>query len=290
MIVRDLTIAALSVAAALFATASASERIPAEAGVTAQKSAFLERLVTDSISSRTILDSGDLAAIAKLEEARRLVERAKSLLSDGDYRQANELLNRALELVNTEARRLSVDDVKRKRAEEAFEKRRHTVEIFLSAHERVTENEADSKSVQQAAAIKRLLAEADKMRRASQYEKALAMLDRAYEIARGDIRSARDGKTLVRSLVFETPKEAYEYELGRTRSHFLLLEFALEEKDPSPAQMMGVSERRARANELRDKARAKAETGDYVGAIGDLEAATKELIRGIRMSGFFIPV
>lgn len=290
MKITKIAIAALSAVAAAFAIASASERIPVEAGVTAQKSAFLERLVTNSISSRTILDSGDLSAIAKLEEARRLVEQAKSLLADGDYQQADKLLDQALELVNTEARRLSVDDVKKKRAQEAFEKRRHTVEIFLAAFERVTENEKDKNTAQQAAIIKRLMAEADSMKADNHYEKALAMLDRAYEIARGDIKDMREGKTLVRSLVFETPKEEYEYELGRARSHFLLLEFAVEEKKPQESMMKGIRERRAQAEKLREQAKTKAAAGDYVSAIDDLEAATQELIKGIRLSGFFIPV
>ncbi len=288
---RFKAVALLTMAAVAIVTTavSASERIPVEAGLVAQKSVFLERLVTDSFSSRTITQSGDLGAIAKLEDSRRLVEEAKSLLSDGDFAQADQKLDRALGLVNVEARRLSVKDIKKRREEEAFEKRRHTVEVFLSAYERVSDASPAGTTIQHAEIIKRLMAEADALKKAKHYEKALAMLDRAYEITRGDIRTAREGQTLVRSLVFDTPKDAYEYELGRTASHFLLLEFAIENKRPAPSLLKGMESKRGGAKELRANAKKKAAEGNYVAAIGDLEAATEELLKGIRMSGFFIP-
>lgn len=269
--------------------AAANERVPTSAAVTAQKSAFLERLVTDSVSVRTILDSGDDAAIAKLEEARRLVEEAKALLGEGEYDEADIKLDRALELVNGEARRLSASEVKTNRAAEAFDRRRHTVDIFLSAYERVTEDEKDPSADTQASLIRKLVAEADSLKSRGEYEKGVAVLDRAYEIARSDIRDAREGQTLVRSLEFETPREAYEYELGRARSHFLLLQFAMEEKNPEGSILEAVKQKRKEAEALRVQATKKADGGQYIAAIADLEAATELLLKGIRMSGIFIP-
>jgi tetratricopeptide (TPR) repeat protein len=281
--------AAAILALGAHAEAVANERVPTNAAVTAQKSAFLERLVTDSVSARTIMDSGDDAAIAKLEEARRLVEEAKALLSEGDFALADKKLDQAIDLVNGEARRLSVSEIKTSRAAEAFERRRHTVEIFLSAYERVTEDEKDSAAGTQAALIRKLVAEANVHKARGEFEKGVAILDRAYEIARSDIRDAREGQTLVRSLEFETPQEAYEYELGRARSHFLLLQFAIEEKNPQGSILDAVKEKQTQAEALRTQALKKAGDGQYIAAISDLEAATEQLLKGIRMAGIFIP-
>lgn len=281
--------AALALGAGVCGCAAASERIPASASVSAQKSAFLERLVSDSVTARTIRDSGDEVAIANLARARLLVEEAKGLLSDGDYERADEKLDEALALVNGEARRLSVAEIKTERAKEAFERRRHTVEIFLSAFERVTENERDASTTTQAALIRKLLSEADQRKETGDFEEGVAILDNAYEIARSDIREAREGQTLVRSLVFETPREAYEYELGRSRSHLLLLQFALEEKKPQGSMLAAIEKQRAEAEDMRAEAIKKAEDGRFIEAIGDLEASTELLLKAIRMSGIFIP-
>lgn len=281
--------AASAVALGLQPDAGASERVPTNAAVTAQKSAFLERLVTNSVSAQTIMNSGDAAAIAKLEEARNLVEEAKALLSQGDFDAADKKLDRAIELVNGEARRLSVSDIKASRAAEAFEKRRHTVEIFLSAYQRVTEDEKDASAGTQAGLIRKLVAQADAYKSTGEYAKGVAILDRAYEIARSDIRDARNGQTLVRSLEFDTPREAYEYELGRAKSHFLLLQYAIEEKHPQGSILKAMNDQRAQAEAMRQKALKKADAGKYIEAISDLEAATDLLLKGIRMSGIFIP-
>ena len=269
--------------------AAANDRVQASAAVTAQKLTFLERLITDSVASRTIEESGDLAAIAKLEEARRLVEDAKSMLSDDQFEQADANLDRALHLINDEARRLSVADIKAERAAEAFRRRRHTVDIFLSARDRVVDARENGDAATRAKLIRKLIEEADAYKLKGEFEKGVAILDRAYEIARNDIREARDGQELVRSLVFETPRDAYEYELGRARSHFLLLQFALEEKNPQGSVRQAIQKDRKAAEALRKQAIAKAEKGGYVAAIGDLEAATEILLKAIRMSGVYIP-
>lgn len=271
------------------AVAEASDRIPANASVTAQKSAFLERLVTDSIASRTILDSEDDVAIAKLEQARLLVEEAKSMLGDGDYAAADKKLDAALTLVNTEARRLSVVEIKSKRAKDAFERRRHTVDVFLSAFQRVNENERGASVTTQASLIRKLAAEADQYAANRRYEEGVAILDKAYELARNDIREAREGKTLVRSLDFDTPKEAYEYELGRSKSHFLLLQFALEEMKPQGSMLAAIEKQKGEAEAQRSAALKNAAAGKFIEAIADLEASTELLLKGIRMTGIFIP-
>ena len=280
---------AITAASLGLALAEASERIPANASVTAQKSAFLERLVTDSIASRAILDSGDDIAIGKLERARSLVEEAKSMLGEGEYAAADKKLDAALTLVNAEARRLSIGDIKSKRAKDAFERRRHTVDVFLSAFERVNENERDASVATQATLIRKLAAEADQYSAKGRYEEGVAFLDKAYELARNDIREAREGKTLTRSLDFETPKEAYEYELGRSKSHFLLLRFAMEEQKPQGEMLAAIEKQRSAAEAQRNVALKKAGEGKFIEAIADLEASTELLLKGIRMTGIFIP-
>ncbi|HXI88218.1 MAG TPA: hypothetical protein VNH64_12220, partial [Parvularculaceae bacterium] len=236
-----------------------------------------------------ILASGDEAAITKLEQARRLVEEAKDLLGQGEYEAADKKLNLALSLVDGEARRLSVSDIKTKQAKEAFERRRHTVDVFLAAFERVKESEKDDSAKTQANLIRKLAAEADQYAANMKYEEGVAILDKAYEVARSDIREAREGKTLFRSLEFDTPREAYEYELGRSKSHFLLLQYAIDEKNPQGSILSAIEKQRADANVKYEAALKKADEQKYVEAIADLEASTELLLKGIRMTGIYIP-
>lgn len=272
------------------AHAQQEQRVPVDQATTRQKATFIQNLVTRSVAVQTIESSGDASAIEKLEQARELVREADADLGAGRYTVANDKLDRALSLVNTEARRLSETEMRQDRRQEAYEKRLHTVKTFLKAYERVAgEKQMTAASTAQLAEIRNLMAAAEQRAGAGNLEEATALLDRAYATARGDIRQMREGETLTRSLHFETAKDEYDYERDRNESHFMLLKFAISEKNPPKTRLVRISELEQAAMTLRDRASREASAGRHKDAIDTLIQSTDTLLTAIRMSGIYIP-
>lgn len=272
------------------AHAQQEQRVPVDQATTQQKAIFLRNLVTRSVAARTIESSGDAAAMAKLVQARGLVQDADNDLAAGRYGVANEKLDRALGLVNSETRRLSQTEMKQDRRREAYEKRLHTVQTFLKAYERVAgEKQMTAASTAQLTDIRQLMAAAESRAADGKLEEATELLDKAYATARGDIRQMRDGETLTRSLNFETAEDEYSYEHDRNESHLMLLQFAISEKNPPKTRLVHIEELRQQAVDLRARAEGEAKAGKHEEAIGTLVQSTDTLLKAIRMSGIYIP-
>jgi len=170
-----------------------------------------------------------------------------------------------------------------------YDRRLKAVITFMSAYERVAREGSSRAAARQAETIRALIGKAEGEAQNGRYEAAIEILDDAYTIARGDIREMRQGKTLTRTLDFATAEEEYDYELGRNRSHFLLLQFALSEKPPVGSVVGRVEGNRKTAEELRSAAEKKAAAGVYAEAIDMLNQSTGLLLKTIRMSGIFVP-
>ncbi len=274
-------------------TASFAEeppRVPVDQRVTQQKAELLNRLVTRSVAAQRITESGDTEALAKLESARELVRAAESDLKAGNYVAANDKLDAALELVNSETRRLSEDEVAAASLQRTYERRLKTVQTFLAAYERVAgEKQPGAAAAAQVQEIKRLVGEAEALAAKGELQPGIDRLDRAYLTARGDIRELREGETLTRSLNFETAEAEYDYEKNRNDSHIMLLKFAISEQKPGAERMAAIERLRAAALALRSDGEQLAGAGDYAQAIRNLAQSTEDLLKAIRMSGIYIP-
>ncbi len=125
--------------------------------------------------------------------------------------------------------------------------------------------------------------------------KRLAAEDRWQEandtlrLAQREINAATNAmlheKTVVYDKNFETPKEEYEYELGRFESYLELIPVAVEQRKPGKGAMMLIERYRDKGVSLRDQAKERAAKGDYKNAILMLQAATANVRRGLRMAG-----
>lgn len=279
-------------AAALLAVswpAAAQQRVPADPATTSQKAEFIGNLVSRSVSVSRIEASGDAAAMESLARARALVDQAKASLKGGAFEAANDKLDQALALVNREIRRLSSDEVHSAHEQEMYRRRLKAVNAFLSAYERVAKEGSNQAAASQAKTIRTLIGKAEGKARNGRHAAAIEDLDDAYTLARGDIRKMRQGKTMTRTLDFATAEEEYDYELGRNRSHFLLLQFALSEKTPVGSVVGRIEGNRETAEGLRSTAETKAAAGAHPEAIDMLNQSTNLLLKTIRMSGIFMP-
>jgi len=125
--------------------------------------------------------------------------------------------------------------------------------------------------------------------------KRLAAEDRWQEandtlrLAQREINAATNAmlheKTVVYDKNFETPKEEYEYELGRFESYLELIPVAVEQRKPGKGALMLIERYRDKGVSLRDQAKERAAKGDYKNAILMLQAATANVRRGLRMAG-----
>lgn len=272
------------------AWAQQRQGVPVELETVRQKAFFIGNLATNSVSVQTIETTGDAAAKAALETARALVAQANEALERGDIKVADDKLNHALALINEETRRLSQDQFAEERQRESFDERLKTVRLFLAAYQRVAGSvPAESGLAALTEELTSIIAEAEAKARDGRLEEAKAMLDRAYLTTTRRIGELRDGDTLVRSLIFETPKDEYVYEIDRNDTHFYLLKIAREQRAAGGVPDTTIDDLRTMASDLRAAADRKAGSDDHPGAIHSLEESTNTLIKAIRMSGLYIP-
>jgi tetratricopeptide (TPR) repeat protein len=282
----------IAVLTAVPVAAQKGPRVPATQSGVDEKRLVVESMAYRSVAAKTIEASGDKEAIAALEKAKSLIGDAKTASAGGEYKEADDKLNEALKLINDHVRRLTLGSVGAERAKVLFERRRHAVETFLNAYERVSSDpKADASQLpkEHTGWIAEELAGADTLFAKGQHERALEQLEAAYERTRGLIRSMRTGQTLTRSLNFATAEEEYKYEFKRNDSFFALLEFAIVEKNPSGSIVERIHQNRDKARETRGAAEALAKSGDFPGAITALNSATNILLQAIRMSGIYVP-
>jgi tetratricopeptide (TPR) repeat protein len=282
----------IAVVAAVPVAAQKGPRVPATQSGVDEKRLLVESMAYRSVAARTIAESGDKEAIAALDKAKGLIGDAKTAGAGGQYKEADDKLNEALKLINDHARRLTLGSVGAERAKVLFERRRHAVETFLNAYERVSSDpKADASQLpkEHTGWIAEKLAGADALFAKGQHESALELLEAAYERTRGLIRSMRTGQTLTRGLNFATAEEEYKYEFKRNDSFFALLDFAIVEKNPSGSVVDRIHQNRDKAREVRGTAETLAKTGDYPGAIEALNSSTTVLLQAIRMSGIYVP-
>lgn len=278
--------------ASLPVTAEQGARVPAGKSTVDQKRQLVENMAFRSVAAKTIAESGDKEAIAALDKAKSLIEDAKKAGDGGQYKDADDRLNEALKLINDHSRRLTLGTAGPERAKVLYERRRHAVETFLNAYERVSSDPKSDVSQlpkEHTGWIAGKLAEADALSAKGQHEKAREVLETAYERTRDLIRTMRAGQTLTRSLNFATAEEEYKYEFKRNDSFFALLEFAIVEKSPAGSILERINQSRTKAREVRGAAETLAKKGDFPGAITELNSSTNVLLQAIRMSGIYVP-
>ena len=282
--------AAAILLASVHAWAQEKPRVPLAAETVRQKATLLENLTTDSVSARTIGQSGDAAAKMALAEARQLITEAKGHLGKGELAQADAKLNTALELVNAQTKKVSKGRIDGEHAVAAYDKRIKSVRAFIEAYERVARQEQASSTGKGRGA--HFLAQVDAATAAAQrsdYDQANSILKSVYLDITKQLKEWRDGHTLVKSLNFATQKDEYIYEIDRNDSHIMLLKLAQQDLPPLPGAGNYIVGLREEAKKLRDRSEQAANSGDYKSAIDLLEQSTSRLLNAIRMSGLFVP-
>ncbi len=247
-------------------------------------------LIEKSSAARQVDTAGNGDSAQRRERARALHREATAAYEAGDYQKANTLLDNAAKEMIGSVRKAEPAQVVEDKKQRDFNNRLDSVKALQDALKRVSsEKKAGAKGAQASTKVEELVKEAVSLRDAGQVEKGRVVLDQAYLTAKLAVQNLRQGDTLVRELKFESKEDEYKYELDRNDTHQMLIQVLVEGKGPGASQDPMVADRVKQAEALRKEAEALAAKGDYEGAIKKLDDSTKELVKGIRASGIFIP-
>ena len=276
------------------AQAKAKARTQTPLQTQAQQRESLERrleqlttLIETSSVARQIESSGEAGARAKRDNARLIHREASLTLKAGDQEAAAKLMDAVAQEMMGGARLARPDQINGAKALRDFTARLESARALLTAQQRITTEKGNAPEAAEATRrIATLIADAEQRAKDGKVDEARPIIDRAYLIARISIESLRRGDTLVRSLVFSSKREEFEYEIDRNDTHLMLIRvLTADRKDLIPMVQPFID----RSTVLRSEAEAKAKEREHEAAVKTLEAATRELVRAIRAGGIYIP-
>lgn len=169
-----------------------------------------------------------------------------------------------------------------------FDARMSSTRALIDAQKRIATEKGAAGNTELLQRIEALVADAQRLADGGKIAEGRQALDQAYGASRAAIGGMRGGDTLVRSLTFATKEEEYAYETDRNDTHKMLVEVLLKDRRGGSAEAM-IDKSVKAAGELRRKAEEQAGRKDFEGAVRTLEESTRELVRGIRSAGVFIP-
>lgn len=249
-------------------------------------------LLEKSSAARQLDASPDPQVKERRAQSLERYRQARAAFEAKDYPASAKLLTEASGLA-VEAARLSAGKTAGENHKAEFKTRLASVKSLLAAQQRIAEEKKGEPNAGNAAettkSIQDMLAEAEAHERAQRMPQAHAALERAYLLAKAAVTSLRAGDTLTRSLNFASKAEEYQYELDRNNTHQMLITMLLAERRGNAALEEMVKSAVDKAAQLRREAEQTARSGDHAAAVKSMEDATRELVRGIRGLGVFIP-
>lgn len=249
------------------------------------------RLVTTLIDSAAIKaaasgpESGPLVASARqhLEQARASLQAAHEDEAIHDLDEALKDLSKASSLGGGNPR-ANAEASARQYRERAAE-----VDSYRRAIEELTAVPASAAEAKRLLAnIDRLVGEARRQVDAGKPAIGLQRINEAHQLAVGEISRLRQGQEVVLRLVFESPREEFDYEQKRYYSNEILVGMLLREGRAGAQTGTEVERLQHEAATLKEAAAEKAKAGDYPAAIKEMENAGRQLNRALQMLG--VPV
>ena len=247
------------------------------------------KLLEASSAARSVSDDDDPEVQRLYARARDLYRKAVDAAGRGETERRDSLLDAAARTM-FEAVRLVDTPIHADKGRFDFDRRRDSIEALAEAYLRVASEKGQAQEGRALdARIRAELDAAGQLLDDGDLAGARGGLDRAYAHLRGALGEIRDGDTLVKSLVFETPEQEYLYELDRNETHRMLIGVLIDEKLEDPSIRARVAPYLDRAVETRRAADASAAKRDFETAIQELDASTREYVRALRLAGVYVP-
>lgn len=286
---RRLTLARLVAAGAALcyslAVAQTGEA-PPERAVVEQKLKLLES-VLNSPKLAQAASSSDPETAALAAKARQGLEQARAALDANDTLKSAALLDQAL-------RASSAASLKASRSaapppEVAQRNRNNELMQEVSSYRTAIAEALKTKnSAKGAAALQRidgLVAEANGLTAANHHADAGKAITQAYGISVATISELRAGETVTHELKFETPADEYAYEQKRHQSNEMLVDMMIKEGKVDAGRKQLLDRYLEDSFRLRSEAEKLAKSGDYPGAIKNMEKANDQIMNALRATG-----
>ena len=254
-----------------------------------QKLAFAELFVNQSRAARRIEGSGDAAAQGFLRDARDKLQASRAAFEERRLGQALALVDESLRLMSEASRRVPAESDQAV-LQERFKELLQGVETFQASYQRNYQRlskQRHRKEIPQLdmARIESAKAEARRLAEEGDYDEAVQVLSQVQEDLNNALTDMLHEETMSYELVFETPKEEYEYELARYESYEELIPLAIEQRRPSPQTVELMNRFVEKAKGIKAQALPTAAKGDYETAILMLQGATSQIQRALRLAG-----
>jgi hypothetical protein len=248
------------------------------------KAALLARYL-ESEPVRELAEAGSPASVEMIDRARALQEEnAAGAVADGGCAQIDE----ALRLVSAAAAQSGVRQENAQDQHAHYLERARQFDAYVQAISLTARNTWPQEVRRRFAAAELKSAEAAKRAGEGDFARAEEAIEAAYGEMLEIVRALNDGKMVVHELIFKTPEEEYRYEKERNRSYEMLLQIAAEDFGASPELRAHVAQVIARNNLSRQGAEQKAASGEAAGAIREMEAASRDLAKTLRLTGVMV--
>ncbi len=254
-----------------------------------QKIAFAEMFINQSQAAKRITGSGNPAANEMYQSAREKFLNSKDAFAKDEYEQALALVDESLRLMSDASRRVPSQtqaEAEQARFKEMMEGTRTFADSYQRNYKRLSKQKSRKDLVMlDLDEINTTISKAQQLADGDNYSEAIGLLTRTQTTLTNALTDMLDEETMSYELVFETPKEEFEYELARYESYEELIPVAIEQKRPPPGTVNLMNQFVEKAREIKDQAIPTAATGDYKTAILMLQGATSRIRRALQVVG-----
>jgi hypothetical protein len=230
------------------------------------------------------------------EEAKQLLAKAKSFMSQGHQKLQAGALPEALTLADEslkvigQATKLVPSQDELAQLAEKYKSMLAEINDYRKSHKNNLERMEKAGTVADDVRydekkVDELLTKAQGYANKSDYINANKILKDVRQTVTVALHNMLDSQTIVYDLNFATAADEYDYELKRFSGYEELIPIAIEAKKPSPGAIKLMQSFVDKARKRRDQAVSKAEAGEYGDAIAMLQQATKTVRRALRMVG-----
>lgn len=258
-------------------------------GAVKQKLGYAQ-MVTGSASAKRIEESGNGEAIAMLADARKQVEGAKAALAAGQLEGAMEQVDEALRVMTAASRVITTEsDMSAVNHKAKYDELSNSLRTYEGSYKRNVERAAKMKQPLKAkldeAEYGRLVKDGESLAGKGDYAAANKSLEKAQIMITSVLTDMLHAQTVVYDTNFESPQEAYEYELARVENYEELIPLAIEQKHPNERTLGMIDDFVKKAAQIKAEGQAVAAKGDYKMAVMAMEAAVSNLQRALRLAG-----
>ncbi|MEH6471626.1 MAG: hypothetical protein V7752_10260 [Halopseudomonas sp.] len=248
-----------------------------------QKLSLMQRMLENSSSTRRIINGDNPLAQQRLDFARDHVSVAEKAIASGQLGSASEKIEQAMKLYSTAAATVADATDKGDAQHTRFNELSVSIESFRLYVQKavVQSNEPSPLDQQQLSSMMQLAAQ---LGQHQHYGEANDVLNEAYMLTITAVSALKGGTTIVYSTELDTPEQQYQYELERYKGLMQLYKMVIPE-GKAPAKYNWTKKSLGKSEKAFNKANHLAKQSDYPQALEQLDQATKDLTKMLRLLG-----